>query len=396
MMSDTTKTTRVFFDEIVGLRIILALWVAVGHGLQLSGFVVAKDPITAVLLNAHSAVVVFMIISGFVITNLLMVKQESYPRYLTRRFFRLYPAYVLCCILGYVMAGYWLDIVQAAPWQDAEGWEAYSQSIYELDYEARENFWPHALLHASMFHGMVPDEIINRAAMVFLPAAWSISLEWQFYLVAPFVLAALRSTKATIFVLLLAAAAYVGYQVGLLGHYDIKSSLAVATPAFFLGIVSRLGYQKLKEATFVSPLVASAVVIFVGLTMFDKPLPYLVWGVFFSYLLWSDRAPFTGRLFKQLFTSRLASILGEASYSLYLVHRPVQVALGVFAMSFVTLNQWSMFAVQMAAVAIAMPISVAMYFFIEKPGMNLGKSIANRLPEGEAESKGSRLINTGP
>lgn len=391
MTNDTTNEARVFFDEIVGLRIVLALWVAVGHGLQLSGFVVANNLITAVLLNAHSAVVVFMIISGFVITNLLMVKRESYPRYVTRRFFRLYPAYVLCCILGYFMVGYWLDVVQAAPWQDAEGWGAYSQSIYELDYEARENFWPHALLHAGMFHGVVPDEIINRAAMVFLPAAWSISLEWQFYLVAPFVLAALRSTRLTILVLLLSAAAYVAYQVGLLGNYDIKSSLAVATPAFFVGIVSRLGYQKLKEATFVSPLVASALVIFVGLTMLDKPLPYLVWGVFFSYLLWSDRAPVTGRFFKQLFTSKVASLLGEASYSLYLVHRPVQVALGFCAISFFTLDQWTMFAVQMAAVAIAMPISVAMYFYIEKPGMNLGKSIANRLPQRESEAR-----ETGP
>jgi len=39
-MSDKIGTTAkpVFFTDIVGLRIYLALWVAVGHGLQLSGF----------------------------------------------------------------------------------------------------------------------------------------------------------------------------------------------------------------------------------------------------------------------------------------------------------------------------------------------------------------------
>lgn len=36
-----------------------------------------------------------------------------------------------------------------------------------------------------MFHGAVPEVLVKDAPGAFLEPAWSISLEWQFYLVAP-------------------------------------------------------------------------------------------------------------------------------------------------------------------------------------------------------------------
>ena len=86
------NSKALYFNDIVGLRCFIALWVAVGHGLQTSGYLKPTNALMKPLLNGHAAVVVFMIVSGFVITSLLMVKSERYPRYITRRFFRLYPA----------------------------------------------------------------------------------------------------------------------------------------------------------------------------------------------------------------------------------------------------------------------------------------------------------------
>jgi peptidoglycan/LPS O-acetylase OafA/YrhL len=40
-----------------------------------------------------------------------------------------------------------------------------------------------------MLHGAVPDVLVRNAPSAFLIPAWSVSLEWQFYLVAPLVYA---------------------------------------------------------------------------------------------------------------------------------------------------------------------------------------------------------------
>jgi peptidoglycan/LPS O-acetylase OafA/YrhL len=368
----------VYFNEIVGLRIYLALWVAVGHGLQLAG-VHDTNPLLQVILDGHAAVVVFMIVSGFVIANLLLTKQESYPRYITRRFFRLYPAYVLCAVAGYLLADNWSQIMRDVPWAADPRWTEYAASIFQLEREVRDNFWPHLGFHAVMLHGLVPAEVLHRAPMTFLPAAWSISLEWQFYLVAPLLLSVARHRRRLPIIVGGALVLFAAYHAGLLGHYDIGASLAGATPYFLVGIASRLGFDKL-AALNISPLTASVVAVFAAASMLRDPLPFLVWAVFYCYLLWHRNAPITGRAFRALTLPKPFQLLGEASYSLYLAHRPVQVALASVAMGLMTVSHASMMAIQLVAVAIAIPISLLMYFTVERGGIALGRSLAQRLP----------------
>lgn len=371
---------KLFFDEIVGLRIYLALWVAVGHALQMSGFLEPSNPLLGILLNGHAAVVVFMIVSGFVITNLLLVKQEGYGRYITRRFFRLFPAYVFCCVVGYFLADDWARLMPAVSWANSTGWQAYAASVYEIYDEVTLNVWPHLALHAVMLHGAIPDQILNRAAMTFLPAAWSISLEWQFYLVAPLVIAATRKGWQIAVVALVALVAYVAYTRGLLGAYDIGSSIAGASQYFLIGIVSRLAFTPLTRLS-LSPLGMSVLAVFVAVALCDDALPLIVWGVFYCYLLWHRNAPLTGPVFKAVTTVPIIQLLGEASYSLYLIHRPAQIALASLLLPFATSSQFAMLAVQLGAVLLALPVSILMYRFIEKPGVRIGHRLAGLVPE---------------
>ena len=44
---------------------------------------------------------VFIILSGFVITHLVIERPESYPAYLTRRFMRIFPVFAVTCFVGY-------------------------------------------------------------------------------------------------------------------------------------------------------------------------------------------------------------------------------------------------------------------------------------------------------
>ena len=45
--------------------------------------------------HGNWAVQLFMIISGFVITHVILTRKETYQTYIIQRFFRLYPLYVV-------------------------------------------------------------------------------------------------------------------------------------------------------------------------------------------------------------------------------------------------------------------------------------------------------------
>lgn len=367
-----------YFNEIVGLRTYLAVWVAVGHGMQTAGIVVPHNPIQTILLNGHAAVVLFMIVSGFVITNLLLDKQEAYAPYIVRRFFRLYPAYVIAALVGYLVSGLWVDVVTQVPWQGIPGWNDYAQSIIDLDYEVRENLPWHLAAHAVMLHGLIPVEVLDRAAMTFLPAAWSISLEWQFYLVAPLILAA---TRRPLWLILAAVAALVlltMHRKGFLGTYQIDASILGASQYFAIGIISRLATGPLSKLT-INPLLVAAPAIFLVIALAEDFLPLAIWSIFFPMMLWSRNAGVLGSVFRLATTSRPAMVLGEASYSTYLIHRPIQVLLAWGALTYLSADWKLVLLSQLAAIAIALPLSILLYEVVERPGIRFGSRLARRI-----------------
>jgi peptidoglycan/LPS O-acetylase OafA/YrhL len=81
------------FPELEGLRAYFALTVVVGHIFEFMPYKL-PGPIKTVLSPGYP-VQNFMVLRGFVITHLLIVKQEAYSAYLTRRAARLLPIYIL-------------------------------------------------------------------------------------------------------------------------------------------------------------------------------------------------------------------------------------------------------------------------------------------------------------
>src|ERR1700761_2937765 len=91
------------FRSIDGLRAWLAWFVVVAH----VGLHTAAQTQVPFLQNTFGslgprAVETFIIISGFVITHLLLERHEPYPVYITRRFLRIYPIYFVCLCAGIV------------------------------------------------------------------------------------------------------------------------------------------------------------------------------------------------------------------------------------------------------------------------------------------------------
>jgi len=366
------------FPEIEGLRAYLAVWVFLGHGLLQAGFL-AGNPLVRLLLHGGDAVHLFVVVSGFVITHLLLGKQESYPAYIIRRFFRIYPVYVVSCVIGYFAIGTYAEMMQEVAWYNMTGWPEYQAAVAAMSQGAQQNFWSHFALHAVMLHGLVPNEVLPYAPMVFLPAAWSISLEWQFYLIAPFIILAIGRVKE-IFVLLASfGLIYVAYRCNQLGTYPAESSLIMASGFFALGILCRVAYSQLSRYT-VNPLLASATVAFLALFFIKESfLVIAIWATFYSYLLWGKQDRILGPLVTRLMTARPIMLVGAASYSLYLVHRPIQIWLGKLAIAYnPNITHLEMLGVAWGAVLVVIPLSLLLYFGLERPGISLGKKLAAR------------------
>ncbi|SFR19194.1 acyltransferase family protein, partial [Poseidonocella sedimentorum] len=172
-----------YVKELEGLRGIMALWVVIGH------WSTTADIPTAIgqtkLYNGY-AVDVFIILSGFAITAMLLKRSDPYPDYLGKRFFRIFPIYLFYLGLSILLAGVALDT-----WQMAAGEGYMNARRVDIAQNSIDNALPHSLAHLVALHGVVPADWLPDTDFAFLGQAWSISLEWQFYLVAPLLIGAL-------------------------------------------------------------------------------------------------------------------------------------------------------------------------------------------------------------
>ena len=212
-----------WFRGLEGVRAWLALAVLVEHVVGLTALP-DHHPATRQLVHAgDSAVSVFIVISGFVITHMILERHEPYPLYLARRLLRLYPVYAVCLVLGLVSTLLLNRIMPLQPWGAAI---PFTQAMARARASLAGNGLPlHLALHLSLLHGLVPDNLLFRAQLALLTPAWSLSLEWQFYLLAPLVVLALRRPDTTLLVTAIALGLYLLARKGVPGPYLMPSLL---------------------------------------------------------------------------------------------------------------------------------------------------------------------------
>ena len=171
-------------DEFESLRGLMSVWVVVGHVLlSFTPPSILDGVIWRVFIANGKAVDIFIVLSGFAIFHLIHYSQEFYSRYIVRRFLRLFPAYLVCLLISVLI----LPITDVAlhsvhPFTDR------TFARIAILQASRTEFWPHLLAHLTMLHGVIPDSLLPDTDYTFLGQAWSISVEWQFYLLAPLLL----------------------------------------------------------------------------------------------------------------------------------------------------------------------------------------------------------------
>jgi peptidoglycan/LPS O-acetylase OafA/YrhL len=187
---------RFYFPELDGLRFVAFMMVFLFHrGIPESLLIrlVGRQAGWAFLFNGGYGVQLFFILSGYLITSLLLREEARYGRislraFWIRRILRIWPLYYLIIAVGFGLL---------PPLAGESGTRAYSDAM-------RVHFVPFLL-----FLGNWTMALIRPIAYDWLSILWSVCVEEQFYLIVPVMIALIapRYRVAAVVVLMAGAIA---------------------------------------------------------------------------------------------------------------------------------------------------------------------------------------------
>jgi peptidoglycan/LPS O-acetylase OafA/YrhL len=359
--------SRLFELDVV--RGLMSWWVVVYHVLAFAGFQENNVPsVIAVVMHGEYAVKVFMMMSGFVIAKLLADKNEPYKVFITRRFLRLYPVFLVALAVAILARALYIPILLASraplPFHYGRIWAA-----------ENNQFWLHILAHLSMLYGVIPESALRYTGIALLGPAWSITIEFQYYLVAPlFSLIAHRfGTKG--WITLIAVSGLVPQVFAPSLQRNFPTSLPDFLPLFLAGMTSYWIYSEMREKGTKVPadiLLAGALLLY----LLTRWLPVTIWGVAMALILANGDSPLVSEM-KSLLNRPSLLFIGKISYSTYLIHYPILWL--AKALVVCVAPHASPFVVAPALFALAAPAtlcaSALLYHFVEKPGIDFGRRL---------------------
>ncbi|MGV3652016.1 MAG: acyltransferase family protein, partial [Devosia sp.] len=292
--------------EIDGLRAVAVLPVIFFHAgvFPFSGGFVGVD--------------VFFVISGYLITTILMTEisegRFSLAGFYERRARRILPALIFVCACCIPFA--WL-------WMLPAEFKYFSEALISV-----------ALFYSNIFFIGGDEYFAPAVDLNPLLHTWSLAVEEQFYILFPLLLMGLlpRSRKATLAVLVLLSVASLALAEYGWRHFATANFYLLPTRAWELGVGALCAFALARP----KPLVASArlrgVLAALGLmgiagaaVLFDGQIPFpSLWALIpvlgtAMIILFAGQETLVGRLL----SNRLLVGIGLVSYSAYLWHQPL-------------------------------------------------------------------------
>jgi peptidoglycan/LPS O-acetylase OafA/YrhL len=371
-------------DELDGLRGLLALWVAFSHLFAWCGFWETTLPrplgkVWPVFIEASAAVDTFIILSGFAISFLLHKRAQSYGGFMTGRVFRIYPVYLVCLVLG--IASTWLTpfITATASWQGT----IYFEWIRQLAASESAAFGAHTFWHLTLLNGLLPRQFLPDATGTLLTPAWSITLEWQYYLLAPFIARLVFSSTGLLALTIFAA---LGSHFASKWQNPQLAFFPAHLPLFLIGIGSYHFHARVSasEKGGSGPVLAVVILITAAVLLKWHSVGLVLWALGFGCILARGNDPFSKllALLRRILLHPLLQKLGKISFPLYLVHWPI--IIGLLALLLRVHPEISSGMALILLGGIGFPIILAaawlLHRFVELPGMAMGKKFVRRPP----------------
>jgi peptidoglycan/LPS O-acetylase OafA/YrhL len=321
--------------------------------------------------HGEAAVDLFFALSGLVIFNSLERFNVRFWPFMQSRARRLLPVYfsvlalaVLVICLGSPLA--------AMPWISPT---SYAGLLWALPPQL---IW-HILAHATLVHGLVPQGVLPWAWITILGPAWSLSTEWQFYIVMALLLPRMKGSRRLKHFAYLMLGLGVCYHAlaPLLPEYwqFSRAFLPDAAPYFALGLASAVWMRNRNPI----PYLLCLITVF-GLGLLSGVASRGFISIGWTVILLAQRNP-RMPLLPKLLDSRTAQYLGAISYPLYLINEPLQRACAMLIAPFAQ-DSAKLFTLLWLPVALSIPIlaAAALHHWIEAPASRLGALKIPALP----------------
>lgn len=351
-----------------GLRGVLAMYVLLGH---MAPFAAMPDSIAHALSHGGAAVDVFFILSGLVILRSLEGFGFRARPFLIARCARIYPLYLVLLACAFSVQRLPIDYARL-PWIGAF---SPARDIWSAGWPAA---WPaEVALHLGMLHGVLPDGVLPGAWVSLLGAAWSLSTEWQFYLLAMLLAGRFGPSRLVLLLLCLAAWGVLWQHAAPPSWRFSRAFLPNRAQFFALGIASAELLQARRGAVGRYAAVLAATLALCAVEgRAEKLLPPLLW----TLCLMTQACPrcWALRPLNRALRHTILLRLGLWSYGIYLANEPIQKAAGICLARLAGGNA-RLFTVVWIPVAVVLPVLAAAWLHrvVEIPALRVGRAVAS-------------------
>lgn len=367
---------RVYFPGLNGIRALAALSVVIAHTDQYKMLFQLDYPprFPKLLWNGSDSVTLFFVLSGFLITYLLLVEHQhtgtiSVRNFYARRILRIWPLYYLLVFIGIVVIPLLIQIVD---------YQGFNPSVKNL------------LTVIFLFLVFVPNAVGHfGSSPAYITHLWTIGIEEQFYLIWPFLM---KKFIRSIGVLVLAIVLFKVFIINL----DQRIVVDTSVPHWFRILVSLLTAFRIENmavgafGAFIlfhnqrrildfifHPVVEKLLLVFMlcNILFFSgNDTPYVNMMLGFPYAMFILNVAANPRSTIKL-ENRLFDRLGRYSYGIYMVHVPViyLVLMGMSYMNFAGVENGLLFNLILHTLVLGVTIGVAAasYRWFEQPFLRL-------------------------
>lgn len=310
---------KVYFPNLNGLRFIAAFLVIIHHTEQLKslfGLDSYWGVIPAVYSIGKLGIILFFVLSGFLITYLLLAEEDSFKTiklkaFYMRRVLRIWPLYFLILLLAFAIFP--------------------NTDLFRMPHMGNTELYSNLILKVVLFVMILPNVAVHAfGAVPFASHTWSIGVEEQFYLIWPVLLNIIKKNRIGLMIFIIifhgvirwylesSVSDSIPYRDGIKGLWLTFNVNSMAIGGLFSVILyykSKLLSLILNQVVFYLSLLVSLILLISSIY-----IPYVnieVYSVLFGLVIVNFAA--NPNLSVSL-ENKVFNYLGNISYGLYMYH----------------------------------------------------------------------------